>query len=33
VRTAAQDGAAIQDEEVLRVTAMEDAEIVLADSI
>ena len=31
VRLAARDGAAIQDERVLRVTAIEDAEIVLVD--
>ena len=31
VRLAARDGAAIQNERVLRVTAIEDAEIVLVD--
>src|SRR5262249_40365391 len=33
VRLAARDGAAIQDERVLRVTAIEDSEIVLVDVI
>jgi quercetin 2,3-dioxygenase len=31
VRVAARDGAAVRDEDVLRVTALEDAEIVLVD--
>ena len=33
VRLAARDGAAIRDEPVLRVTALEDAELVLVDSV
>jgi quercetin 2,3-dioxygenase len=31
-RVAARDGAAVRDEEVLRVTALEDAEVILVDT-
>jgi quercetin 2,3-dioxygenase len=33
IRVAARDGAAVQDEEVLRIRAIEDAEIVLVDTV
>lgn len=33
VRVAARDGAAVQEEDVLRITAVEDAEIVLVDTV
>jgi redox-sensitive bicupin YhaK (pirin superfamily) len=33
VRVAARDGAAVQDEDVLRITAVEDAEIILVDAV
>jgi quercetin 2,3-dioxygenase len=33
VRVAARDGAAVRDEDVLRITAVEDAEIVLVDTV
>jgi redox-sensitive bicupin YhaK (pirin superfamily) len=33
VRVAARDGVAVQDEDVLRITAVEDAEIILVDTV